>query len=127
MNGFLSPEEIAQMNQAGVVPEQLSDLERQEEFARRIQMMQAGGPQGRQAGRMYVAQNPLEQIGHFMQMRNAKKKQDAADLQRQQLLAQQVAARNMYGGKVQGMQTPGINPTGDYQQTRRNLSGEGML
>lgn len=92
-------EALEAMFQAGVVPDEVKLIMKQYEQA--SAMRDAPGPQGRAAGNVYMAANPLEHIGAGVQKyRAGRQKQDA-----QQQHAE--AMRRMAEGRMQGIPQQG--------------------
>lgn len=94
----LSEEDIAALLELGVIDDQQSMLSGQ--LAQANTIRNRPGPEGRQAGRVYTAANPLEFLGRGMEMHKAEK--ETADIKKQQeaLLQQQIAGRKLYFDKL---------------------------
>ena len=93
----LSPEEIQQILSISSFPEEQDLLKQQ---LAQAESLRVGTPRGTQAGRVYVAANPLEHIGAFMQNRNAQKQQNAVMDQQRKLIEQLRKGRMAYGNAV---------------------------
>ena len=99
----LSDDDLAQLIQLGVIPEEQAQLMKQAQQAQMLQ--QRPGPQMRgEGGRVQTAANPLEFIGAGLQqyagMRNEKKAMSKLD----ELRKQQLQGRQLYADKM--MDTP---------------------
>ena len=101
----LSPEQLKQLMELGIIPDELSALDRQYKSADALRG--TAMPEGRDSGRVYTAANPMEAVGSLMKQyagnRDVKKiegKQDA-------LLQKQLEGRNLFMNKQLGIQ-PGI-------------------
>lgn len=72
----LPPELIAALVSGSFSEEELADIAAKIQSAEsmRDQAFGGGGPQGRQAGSVFVAANPLEHVGNFMQGYGAMKR-----------------------------------------------------
>jgi hypothetical protein len=122
----LTPQEIEQLSRLSTMPEQLQNLNT--DYTNAYGEENADGPTGRHVGRVFVAQNPLEQIGDILKKRQAKMTMDETrrkqmDIYRQQELARAMMMRQIGGGGAQGTAPIAEN----YMQTRDNLRGGGMI
>lgn len=104
----ISEEELQMLMSLGVIPEEQGLLQDQINEAMRIRS--AAGPEGRNAGRTFVAANPLEHIGDFMQKRNAGKELDTLREQQGGLLDKQAEQRAKFYQMLRG-QSPGAMPS----------------
>jgi hypothetical protein len=98
MEGEFTPEQLQMLMELGIIPEQLDEMQMQMKQA--MALRDRGGPEGRSAGRTYVAANPMEHIGEFMQKRNAKKELEALKAQTEALRQQQATSRGMYANQL---------------------------
>lgn len=122
----MSPQEIEQLAKLSTMPEQLDNVN--QDYGNAYDQTQMEGPQGRMAGRTYIAQNPLEQIGDIWQKKNAVNKMHSAALRRSDIYRQQEMVRQMMMNKIGGLSDPGMDPTQQgYDQTRNALRGNGMI
>lgn len=103
----ISDEQLQMLMQLGVIPEEQGLL--QDQIAAAQALRDRAGPQGREAGRTFVAANPLEHIGDFMQKRNAGKELDALRAQQKGLLDKQAEARADFYRLLRGT-APGAMP-----------------
>jgi len=90
----LSEEDIAQLMELGILPDQLEELQSQMQSAQKLRDRRA--PQGYDTGRMYVAASPLEHAAYAMQGIKAGKDLDRMRAEQQALLKKQVAGRSNY-------------------------------
>jgi hypothetical protein len=101
----LSEEDIQQLMELGVIPDQQSSLNDQIQQAQKIR--NRGAPQGYDTGRVYVAANPLEHLAYALQGIKAGRDIDKARSEQQKLLAQQIRGRSNFFNK---MKQPAISP-----------------
>lgn len=94
----LSEEDIQQLMELGIAPDQLESLNTQIASAQKLRDRRA--PQGTDTGRMYVAASPLEHIAYAMQGIKAGKDIDKARAEQQKILAQQVRGRGTYFNRM---------------------------
>lgn len=94
----LSDDELAQLIQLGVIPEEQAQLLKQQQQAQMLQ--QKGLPEGRQAGRVYVAPNPLEFVGAVGNAIKAQHQEKDIQGQLDALRKQQVQGRQLYADKL---------------------------
>jgi hypothetical protein len=115
----LSPEDLQKLVDLGVIDDNMLENARQMKLAEQLRYQAA--PEGRQAGRTYVAASPLEHIGAGMEKYAAMKRMKELETARAGMGQQQTAGRSTYWdvlrGKKRGwtpeMQTPdfsGIQP-----------------
>jgi hypothetical protein len=97
----MSPEDIQQVLGLGEIPDKQSLLMQQLKQANLLRNSDA--PEGRYAGHMYVAPNPLEILGHVAQQYEGLKGQRDVDAQSKELMTQQTAGRNRYFQLLQRM------------------------
>ena len=76
----LSPEDIQQLSELLSNQDQVGDLNKDTDYQHQLQ---AGlrPPEGRQAGRVYVAANPLEHLGNLLQTLQSQKAVKSDDAQ----------------------------------------------
>ena len=79
----------------------------------------APGPQGTMAGRVYVSQNPLEQVGALMKQYAAKKKVNANDATIKALRTQITGGRAIGIGAIAGL--GGAAPPSPYDANGMRL------
>lgn len=96
----LSDEQIQQLMQLGIIPQQQDILGKQLQLAQGLRYSQ--GPQGRDSGRVYTAPNPLEVAMHNIQQYQAGKQmqdiqQKQQDMLRKQALGRAALAKLLYG------------------------------
>lgn len=94
----LSEDDIQQLMQLGVAPDQLDMLKTQMESAQKLRDRKA--PQGYDTGRVYVAASPLEHLAYAMQGIKAGKEIDRDRAAQQKILAQQVRGRSTFFNKM---------------------------
>lgn len=97
----MSEEELQKMVELGVIDEQMAENARQ--MALQEQLRYQAAPEGRQAGRTYVAANPLEHIGKGLEQYNAAKKIKELEAQRGVLEGKQTQGRQTYWDIIRGM------------------------
>ncbi len=90
----LPPEVLEQLIAMGAIGGEQDELAQQMEQAQAIRTQ--GMPEGRYTGRTYVAANPLEFIGDFMQKRNAKKEMGGIRDSQEELRQQQLEGRRAF-------------------------------
>lgn len=103
----ISEEELKMLMELGVIPEEQALL--QDQMNEALQLRSRAGPEGREAGRVYTAANPLEHIGEFMQKRNAGKELEGLRTQQGGLLDKQAEQRAKFYQMLRG-QRPGATP-----------------
>lgn len=96
----MTEEELQQLVQLGVIDENMAENARQ--MAVQEGLRYQGAPEGRQAGRTYVAANPLEHIGKGLEQYNAMKRMKELEAQRGTMQGQQTAGRGMYWDLLRG-------------------------
>jgi hypothetical protein len=101
----LSEEDIQQLMELGIAPDQLESLNTQIASAQKLRDRRA--PQGTDTGRVYVAASPLEHLAYAMQGIKAGKDIDKSRAEQQKILAQQVRGRGLYFNK---MMKPPMDP-----------------
>ena len=99
-----SPEELQALLELGAVPEQVKEAARREQQAR--QTFGQAAPEGRQAGNIYMAANPMEHLGRGIQQYAALRDRDAMRDRIDALRQQQVAGRQSFLNQMY----PGGNP-----------------
>ena len=104
---FLSPEDFEKIMRASTFPEEQSHGRTQLGVSDRLR---GTAPQMRNAGRVAVAPNPMEQIAYMLQTQRANKMDRTTLAQQKELIDALRAARGAYGRNAAGMGTPGINP-----------------
>lgn len=92
--GDIPPEVLAELLALGGIEGQLGDLAGQEQLAQMLRYRQ--GPEGRQAGRVYTAANPLEHLAHGIQGYRAGQELKQIPGQREDLRNQQMAGRERF-------------------------------
>lgn len=90
----LSEEDIQQLMELGIIPDQMQGLQTQMESAQKLRDRRA--PQGTDTGRVYVAASPLEHAAYAMQGIKAGKDLDRLRAQQQALLEKQVSGRSRF-------------------------------
>lgn len=99
----LTPEELELLMSLGIAPEELDQIGKQQEIADALRYMSA--PEGTQAGRVYVAANPLEHIGRVAQMYQGKKMSEDLKGQREEVYDRMSRGRGKYWDIIQGNNT----------------------
>lgn len=94
----LSDEDLAQLIQLGVIPEEQAQLLKQQQQAQMLQ--QRPGPEMRSNGRVQTAANPLEFIGAGLQQYAGIRKEKQALEKLDELRKQQVQGRQLYADKL---------------------------
>ncbi len=94
----LSDEDIAQLIQLGVIPEEQAALLKQQQQAQMLQ--QRPGPEMRGNGRVQTAANPLEFIGAGLQQYAGMRKEKQATGKLDELRKQQLMGRQLYANKL---------------------------
>lgn len=118
----LTPEQIQLLMEAGLIPEQLSELDSQ--YAQAQALRETPNPEGRQAGRVYVAASPLEHIAAMLRRGRGRKDMKSVEEQRALLLKKQADARSAYGQQIL---SPSGQPLPQPMGSRENLRGDGWL
>lgn len=85
---------LAQLAALGITPDRLDLL--REQLERAEQQRSAPGPSGRGYGRVYVAANPLEHVGHALQQFRAGRRIKGLEAQHDEALQQSAAARREF-------------------------------
>jgi hypothetical protein len=98
----MSEEELQKLVELGVIDDNMAENARQMRLAEELRYA-TPTPEGRQAGRVYVASNPLEHIGKGMQQWNAQKRMDELEKERAGMGQQQTAGRQSYWDIIRGM------------------------
>lgn len=98
----LSEEDLQELVSLGVIDENMAENARQMALAEKLRYG-TPGPEGRQAGRVYVAANPLEHLGRGMEQWNAQKKMGELEKQRGTMQGQQTQGRQNYWDLIRGM------------------------
>lgn len=98
----MTEEDLQKLVELGVINEDMAENARQMQMAEKLRYDTAG-PEGRQAGRVYVAANPLEHIGRGMEQWNAQKRMGELDKEREVMQGQQTAGRQTYWDILRGM------------------------
>lgn len=94
----LSEEDIQQLMELGIIPDQLESLSSQIKTAQGLRDRRA--PQGTDTGRVYVAASPLEHLSYALQGIKAGKDINKARAEQQKLLAEQVRGRGMFFNRM---------------------------
>lgn len=94
----LSDEDLAQLIQLGVIPEEQAQLLKQQQQAQMLQ--QRAGPEMRSNGRVQTAANPLEFIGSGLQQYAGMRKEKQALSKMDELRKQQLQGRQLYADKL---------------------------
>lgn len=103
----LTPEEIQQLAAMLSNEDSVGDLQTRIKYDR---LRKPGIPQGTQAGNVYVAANPMEHLGNFLQGFTADRDAKKAQMQIDALRKQNDAARAAYMRRIPMMgQTPDDN------------------
>jgi hypothetical protein len=103
----MSEEELQQLISLGVIDEQMAENARQMALQEGLRYQSA--PEGRQAGRVYVAANPLEHIGKGLEQYNAQKRMKELEAQRGGLQEQQTSGRGTYWDLLRGKRKSKVN------------------
>jgi hypothetical protein len=98
----MTEEDLQKLVELGVIDENMAENSRQMKLAEELRYGTAA-PEGRQAGRVYVASNPLEHIGRGMEQYQAQKKMKELETQRGEMGKQQTAGRQSYWDLLRGM------------------------
>lgn len=100
----MSPEELQQLMELGVIPSKMDALKDQMGLAEALRYGE--GPQGRDSGRVYTAANPLEHLVHAANGIKAGK--DLEDLRTKQnsLLDKQVQGRSAFINALRRKRNP---------------------
>lgn len=106
----LDDDQIHQLMQLGVIPEEQEGLQNQMNVAQKLR--DRGPPKGQTVGPdgIYVAANPLEHLAYAMQGIKAGKDLEKLRDQQQGLLNQQVDARQIYADALRGRKRVGKGP-----------------
>lgn len=96
----MSEDELQKLVQLGVIDENMAENQRQMKLAEQLRYQAA--PEGRQAGRVYVAANPLEHIGKGLEQYQAIQRQKELDKQRAEMQGKQTAGRQTYWDLLRG-------------------------
>lgn len=98
----MTEEDLAKLVELGVIDENMAENARQMQLAEKLRYGTAS-PEGRQAGRVYVAANPLEHLGRGLEQWNAQKKMGELEKQRGEMGQQQTEGRQTYWDILRGM------------------------
>ncbi len=98
----LSEEDIQQLMELGILPDQLQGLQTQMESAQKLRDRRA--PTGTDTGRVYVAASPLEHAAYALQGIKAGKDLDKLRAEQQALLKKQTAGRGTYFNRMNEIQ-----------------------
>lgn len=98
----LSDEDIQQLMELGIIPDQLEGLKGQMETAEKLRSRR--GPQGTDTGRVYVAASPLEHLSYALQGMKAGKDLDRMRAEQQALLKKQASGRSTYFNRMNEIQ-----------------------
>lgn len=90
----LSPEELEQLVALGIIPEQMSGMDRQYKEAAALRRTQQPGMEGN--GRVMVAASPLAHLAAGVDRYQGNKQMRGIESKQDQLLKEQAAARNLY-------------------------------
>jgi hypothetical protein len=90
----MSPEEIEQLVALGIIPEQMSSMDRQYKQAAALRNTQMPGMEGN--GRVMVAASPLAHLSAGVDRYLGNKQMKGIEGKQDQLLKEQAAARNLY-------------------------------
>lgn len=105
----LSDEQIQQLMQLGIIPDEQNELQKQMEQAQSLKT--AAAPQGATVRNgIYVAASPLEHIARVAQGIKASKELDKLRDQQQSLLQDQVSGRQSYFDAIRGRTRVGKGP-----------------
>ena len=80
---------IEMLMRSGMTEDELSDIDRKLMQAQALRNNALGGAEGRQAGRVYVAANPMEHIAKLMQFYGGQKQEGELSKQRAGVLAKE--------------------------------------
>lgn len=96
----LTEEDIQQLMELGILPDQLQSLQSQIDTAQALRDREA--PRGQRVGPsgVYVAASPLEHLSYALQGIKAGKDIDRLRQDQQRILAEQVRGRSRYFGKL---------------------------
>lgn len=97
----MTEEDLQKLVELGVIDEQMAENQRQMRLAEELRFQK--GPEGRQAGRTYVAANPLEHLGTGIQQWQAQKRMGELEKQRGEMGQQQTEGRKSYWDVLRGM------------------------
>lgn len=110
--GDMTDEELDELVGLGVIGDDIAENIRQRRVAEELRYR--AGPEGRQAGRTYVAANPMEHIGEAMQKYTAHKDMRRLDEERKVLGVDQTTGRRTFWDllrrKKPGMRELGPGP-----------------
>jgi hypothetical protein len=108
--GELSDEELQQLIELGIIPEQTSSLDKQIATAEALRY--GAGPEMRGNGRVQTAANPLEFLAHGLQGYRAGKDLEELRNQQAEMLRQQTEGRKLFYRKMfpGTQQDPGLGP-----------------
>lgn len=90
----MSPEEIEQLVALGIIPEQMSGLDRQYKTAAALRQTQQPGMEGN--GRVMVAASPLAHLAAGVDRYQGNKQMRGIEKRQDDILREQAAARNLY-------------------------------
>jgi hypothetical protein len=91
-------EDLAALADLGISQEKIESI--RERMARAEAIRFQDGPEGRQAGRIYTAANPLEHLGQGIQKYRAGRQMQQLQAQQQQELANQASTRQGMMGRI---------------------------
>lgn len=97
----MTEEDLQKLVSLGVIDEQMAENARQ--MAVQEGLRNQAAPEGRQAGRTYVAANPMEHAGKLLEQYNAQKKMEALEKERGVMGQQQTEGRKSYWDILRGM------------------------
>lgn len=92
---------IEMLMRSGMTEDELSDIDRKLMQAQALRNNALGGAEGRQAGNVYVAANPMEHIAKLMQFYGGQKQEGELSKQRSDVLAAERKAMNPFLDAVQ--------------------------
>jgi len=86
---------LAAISARGTYDEQMAEIERKQKLADALRYQE--GPEGRQAGRVFVAANPLEHLGRGIQMYKAGKQSEELGKERETARTAQQGVYDLMG------------------------------
>lgn len=97
----MTEEDLQKLVELGVIDEQMAENARQ--MAMQEGLRYQAAPEGREAGRTYVAANPLEHAGKLLEQYNAQKEIEGLKKERGVLEGKQTQGRQSYWDILRGM------------------------
>lgn len=97
----MTDEDLQKLVELGVIDENMAENQRQMRLAEQLRYQ--ASPEGRMAGRVYVAANPLEHLGKGLEQWNAQKRMKELETQRGEMGKQQTEGRKSYWDILRGM------------------------